>query len=63
MFGSSSCSNPIFSKSTFIDFADVMASAKQSGTDTIIEADAENSLTLKNVMLSSLQADDFRFVI
>jgi len=52
----------IFKKSAFVDFTDVMASARQSGSDTVIEADTENSLTLKNVILSSLQADDFRFV-
>jgi len=51
----------VFSKSVFNDFAEVLASARQSGADVRIEVDPENSLVLKNAMLSNLQADDFRF--
>ncbi len=51
----------VFNKSVFADFASIMASAKQSGADVRIDANSENSLVLKNVMLASLQADDFRF--
>jgi hypothetical protein len=51
----------IFSKTVFADFASVMSAAKQRETDVLIEVNNENSLVLKNVMLASLQADDFRF--
>nr|WP_312872500.1 calcium-binding protein [Rhizobium viscosum] len=46
----------------FADFASVMAAATQSGSDTLITYDGDNSILLKDVALSSLHRDDFRFV-
>jgi Ca2+-binding RTX toxin-like protein len=48
--------------SLFTDFEDVLASAAQVGNDTLITYDAQNTITLKNVALTSLHQDDFRFV-
>ena len=48
--------------SLFTDFEDVLASAAQVGSDTVITYDADNSITLKNVAMTSLHQDDFRFV-
>ncbi|MBY3259876.1 calcium-binding protein, partial [Rhizobium laguerreae] len=45
----------------FSDFASVMAAANQIGADTVITHDANTSITLKNVALTSLHQDDFRF--
>ncbi|MGM4884618.1 calcium-binding protein [Rhizobium sp. 62_C5_N11_2] len=45
----------------FADFASVMAAATQVGADTLITHDANTSITLKNVALTSLHQDDFRF--
>ncbi|MBB4193074.1 Ca2+-binding RTX toxin-like protein/formiminotetrahydrofolate cyclodeaminase [Rhizobium aethiopicum] len=49
------------STSLFSDFAAVMAAASQVGADTLITYDANNSITLKNVGLTSLHQDDFHF--
>ncbi len=51
-----------FANSLFTDFEDVLASAAQVGSDTLITFDTENTITLKNVALTSLHQDDFRFV-
>ena len=51
-----------FADSLFADFEDVLASAAQVGGDTLITFDAQNTITLKNVALTSLHQDDFRFV-
>ncbi|MBB4112774.1 Ca2+-binding RTX toxin-like protein [Rhizobium sp. BK226] len=45
----------------FSDFASVLAAASQVGADTVITHDANTSITLKNVALTSLHQDDFRF--
>ncbi|TBH36479.1 hypothetical protein ELG66_11805 [Rhizobium leguminosarum] len=45
----------------FADFASVLAAASQVGVDTVITHDANTSITLKNVALTSLHQDDFRF--
>ncbi|MBX5173549.1 calcium-binding protein [Rhizobium sp. NZLR1b] len=45
----------------FADFASVLAAASQVGADTVITHDANTSITLKNVALTSLHQDDFRF--
>ena len=50
-----------FGGNMFADFASLMAAATQSGADVVIAYDAENTLTLQNVALSTLQQDDFRF--
>jgi Ca2+-binding RTX toxin-like protein len=49
------------SNDIFADFAAVMAAATEVGSDTLIVHDINNSILLKNVALSSLHQDDFRF--
>ncbi|MBB4000311.1 Ca2+-binding RTX toxin-like protein [Aureimonas pseudogalii] len=51
-----------FDSSILATYAAVAAAATQVGSDTLITVDAANTLTLKNVALASLHADDFRFV-
>lgn len=51
-----------FDHSIFADYAALSAAAVQSGSDVLITVDSANTLTLKNVSLSSLHTDDFRFV-
>jgi Ca2+-binding RTX toxin-like protein len=48
--------------SVFANFAAVTAAATQVGSDTLITYDANNTLTLKNVAMSSLHQDDFTFI-
>jgi hypothetical protein len=48
--------------SLFANFAAVQSHAQQVGADTVITFDAANIITLKNVTLSSLNADDFQFI-
>ncbi|MBX5177624.1 rhizobiocin [Rhizobium lentis] len=45
----------------FADWESLFAATEQSGSDTIITADSENTITLRNVALSSLQSWDFLF--
>ena len=45
----------------FTDWANLLAATSQSGADTIITADANNQITLKNVMASSLNQSQFHF--
>ncbi|MEZ2130066.1 hypothetical protein AAE028_20185, partial [Sinorhizobium sp. CB9] len=49
-------------RTTFADWASLLAVSILSGNDTIITADADNTITLKNVAVSSLQSADFQFV-
>jgi Ca2+-binding RTX toxin-like protein len=51
-----------FDQALFANMAAIMANANQVGSDTVISFDAQNSITLKNVVLANLHADDFRFV-
>lgn len=51
-----------FSVDVFADFEAAMEAADQVGADTVFTVDAQTSLTLKGVQLSTLQNDDFRFV-
>jgi len=51
-----------FDRSVFADVESVLAHATQSGSDVVIAADEANAVTLKNVAVSNLHADDFRFV-
>ncbi|WP_280177440.1 hypothetical protein [Microvirga pakistanensis] len=51
-----------FSTAVFSDHAAVLAASTQSGSNVVITAGAGSSITLKNVTLSNLHADDFRFV-
>ena len=46
----------------FADFAAVIDASHQVGADTVITLDADNTITLQNVQLASLQANDFLFV-
>lgn len=50
-----------FSKSVFDNFADVLSHASQVGRDVVISAGPNDSLTLKNVKLWSLDKSDFHF--
>ncbi|MBY5790046.1 hypothetical protein HFN56_07655 [Rhizobium leguminosarum] len=45
----------------FADWASLLAASTQSGSDTIVTADANNTITLQNVIVSSLQSGDFLF--
>ncbi|AIC25934.1 hemolysin-type calcium-binding protein [Rhizobium etli bv. mimosae str. IE4771] len=45
----------------FADWEALFAATEQSGNDTIITADSDNTITLRNVALSSLQSWDFLF--
>ena len=49
-------------KSIFAGWAAILMGTSQSGADTIIRADPDNSMTLKNVSASTFPASDFRFV-
>lgn len=51
-----------FTTSQFANFAAVMAAAQQVGQSTVITASATDSITLTNVKLSSLKANNFVFV-
>ena len=48
--------------SLFADFADIMSNAQQVGANTVITLDAANAITLNNVALANLNANDFFFV-
>jgi hypothetical protein len=45
----------------FDTFAKVISRTTQVGTDTVITIDANNSITLQNLQMSTLVANDFRF--
>ncbi|MGO6840471.1 calcium-binding protein, partial [Rhizobium ruizarguesonis] len=47
--------------SIFADWASLLAASSQSGSDTIVTADSDNTITLKNVAVSSLDSFDFLF--
>jgi Ca2+-binding RTX toxin-like protein len=48
--------------SLFADFADILSHSAQVGANTEISLDANNKITLQNVVMSNLAADDFWFV-
>ncbi|PZR85050.1 MAG: hypothetical protein DI537_31610 [Stutzerimonas stutzeri] len=50
-----------FASAVFADFDAAMARAAQVGSDVVFTIDADTSLTLTDVQLGSLRADDFRF--
>jgi Ca2+-binding RTX toxin-like protein len=50
------------SVTVFADFAAVQAASVQVGDDMVITKDASNTVTLRDVLLSNLAADDFAFV-
>ncbi|WP_281069176.1 M10 family metallopeptidase C-terminal domain-containing protein [Rhizobium sp. CIAT894] len=47
--------------SIFADWASLLAASTQSGSDTIVTADSDNTITLKNIAVSSLDSFDFLF--
>ncbi|WP_159096787.1 calcium-binding protein [Pseudovibrio sp. Alg231-02] len=47
---------------TFDSVADVLAAASDVGADTVIYVDDDTSITLQNVSVADLHADDFAFV-
>jgi len=51
-----------FSRSVFGDFAALRSAAHQVGGDVVISVDDSNSVTLKGILLSRLDAGDFLFV-
>ncbi len=51
-----------FESGVFSDLASVLAAASDDGRDTTITIDAETSVLIQNVVVSSLHQDDFRFV-
>ncbi|MCV3243103.1 hypothetical protein OHD58_24720 [Mesorhizobium sp. ZC-5] len=51
-----------FADDVFADFAAVLAVASQVGADTLITADVNNTITLKNIALANLHQEDFQFV-
>jgi phosphodiesterase/alkaline phosphatase D-like protein len=51
-----------FDDSIFADFTAVMAASAQIGADTVITADASDTITLTGVLKTNLHADDFSFV-
>jgi Ca2+-binding RTX toxin-like protein len=51
-----------FHDGLFADFNDVLAASAVSGDSTIITVDASTTITLQHVQVSTLTADDFRFV-
>jgi hypothetical protein len=51
-----------FDKSVFADFAAVTGHARQVGADTVITDDQNDTITLKGISLSKLQASNFIFV-
>lgn len=51
-----------FDDAVFADLSSVLAAASQVGADTVITHDVNNTITLKNVTMSNLHQDDFRFV-
>ncbi|RDJ23335.1 tandem-95 repeat protein [Bosea caraganae] len=50
-----------FAAGLFADFAAVTAAADQVGHDVVITLDQDHTLTLSNIALAALTADDFRF--
>jgi hypothetical protein len=46
----------------FADFAAMLAHSHQVGNSTVIDLDANNSITLTDVFKTSLAADDFAFL-
>lgn len=48
-----------FASGLFTSFTDIMARAVQSGSDVVITLDASNTLTLSDVPLANLTANDF----
>ncbi len=52
-----------FDNSLFANFEAALTEASQVGSDTVITFDANNTITLKNVVKSNLHMDDFSFMV
>jgi Ca2+-binding RTX toxin-like protein len=50
-----------FDVALFVNYAAVMKDTKQVGPDSVIQYDANNSVTLDNVTASSLSSRNFHF--
>jgi len=61
-FSTASFDKVAFSTAEFASYAAVMADARQVGANTVITADAADSVTLAGVTLSSLSSSNFEFV-
>jgi hypothetical protein len=51
-----------FSTAVFADWTALLAATSQVGTDLVITQNASNTITLKNVTLSSFTSDDAIFI-
>ena len=51
-----------FSTSSFADWAHLLGASAQVGSDVVITLDDTDTITLKNVTLSSLTSSNARFV-
>ncbi|MCF6370695.1 M10 family metallopeptidase [Rhizobium halophilum] len=51
-----------FASDIFADYTAMLEAALQQGADVLISYNASNALTVKDLSLASLHADDFRFV-
>jgi serralysin len=52
----------VMDQAVFADLDSLLAAASQVGSDVVIAASASDSITLQNLTLSSLHANDFSFV-
>lgn len=52
-----------FSTALFADFDAVIAASADDGTDTTITLDADNTITLRDVLVGDLDGDDFVFTV
>ena len=51
-----------FDHTVFADFSAVQAHMAQDGSDVVITADANDTITVKNTSIANLSANDFHFV-
>ncbi|WP_447971535.1 calcium-binding protein [Nitrospira sp. M1] len=61
-FTAGEASDDVVETNAFTSFEDVLLAASDDGANTTITIDAENSITLENVLVSHLHQDDFQFV-
>jgi len=51
-----------FNHNVFADFGQVQSQCQQVGSDVVITADPNDTITLQHVVLADLHAGDFHFV-
>jgi hypothetical protein len=51
----------VFNHALFANFAAVLGATTQVGSDTVIRADANDSVTLTNTIASTLSSNNFHF--